>query len=204
MPMYQPVLREGETILYTHGIWKFGYETETARWGSGVKMWLTDQRVIFKSSLIGGQRTLPLYRITRVWEEEKGMSLYAFDSTRYYKLCLEFDNGCQEWMIIGNQAEQAQFVALLNATRARAPQVPDEVLPPVAYGNPHITIPAPAPQNPGIVAPVDAPSNMKATSPWKVFALIGGGCALLLLLFAIGSVVCGWIVPFILRMANHG
>jgi hypothetical protein len=199
MSLYHPDLRERETVLnsYTASIYR-SMPRKVA--GMGARLWLTNQRLIMKTGLLSQQITLPLYRIVKVWEGEllAGFSGSWMSGARH--LCLEFDNGRQEFMIVENQA---QFIAALNAARAQAPQVPDEVLPPIHA--PRETIPSPSPimAPTGTIPPPPPIVAQGGTKPLPKYVWVVTGCVLFFLLFVLGSLACGGILEYVIRMAGQ-
>jgi hypothetical protein len=110
----KPELREGEAVLGEHGATVYQVRGNVSSRGSNIRLWLTNQRLILKAGF-GPQRTLPLYALVNVREEQVMFHTMAR---------LEFTGGHLEWFTVQNQP---QFLTALKAARANAPVIPQGV-----------------------------------------------------------------------------
>jgi hypothetical protein len=110
----KPELREGEAVLGEHGATVYRVRGNVSSRGSNIRLWLTNQRLILKAGF-GPQRTLPLYALVNVREEQVMF---------HTMVRLEFTGGHLEWFTVQNQPE---FLAALKAARANAPVIPQGV-----------------------------------------------------------------------------
>jgi hypothetical protein len=110
----KPELREGEAVFGEYGATVYQVRGKISSEGSNIRLFLTNQRLILKAG-IGPQRTLPIYAISNMREEQIGFHTMA---------CLEFSNGHLEWFTVQNQA---QFLHALQSARAQAPEIPEVV-----------------------------------------------------------------------------
>lgn len=111
---FKPELREGETVIGEYGAFVYRSDGHVSSIGDPIRLWLTNQRLILKKSQLGPQRTLPLYLITNIREQEV---------TRVTIVRVEFANGHVEWF--STIQNQSQFVDAVRTAQAQAPQVPD-------------------------------------------------------------------------------
>jgi hypothetical protein len=95
-------------------------------------LWLTDQRLVFRSAVLGSTLSYPLSRVAsaarkevRIWQKQSQYSSGSFDAA----LSIEFDNGGREYFITPAGDLSAWAAAILSAKSA-APDLPFTQVPP--------------------------------------------------------------------------
>jgi len=121
MPTLKPELREGETVLEEEGAYTYASDGQVSSIGIPNRLWLTNQRLILKESLLAPQLALPLYAIADLREQEVAGRLMVR---------IEFTNGLVRWL--STFQNQSQFLDALRAAQAQAPQIPETVVVPKA------------------------------------------------------------------------
>jgi hypothetical protein len=130
MPTFPLSVNAGETILKTD---EHASHVQNNLLGYNLvfgALWLTDQRLVFRSAILANTLSYPLSRVAsatrkevRIWQKQSQYSSGSFDAALY----VEFDDGGREYFLTDDLSAWA--AAILSA-RSGAPDLPFTQVPP--------------------------------------------------------------------------
>jgi len=92
-------------------------------------LWLTDQRILFRSAVLGNMLSYPLSRVANAARRQVSISQRQSQQSYDAALYVEFDNGGREYFLLPT-GELSDWAAEISRLKSTAPNLPFTQLPP--------------------------------------------------------------------------